>query len=563
MDNTRLVLFVALSLVVLMLWSAWQQDYGPASKHGAAPTASAPQTKTAPSASATGSGAGSATSTSGVPSADLPPTSGAASAAKPSEPAQAPATAGRLLPSTGQIHVRTDVLDLTIDTTGGDLRQAELLKYPESTDKPHTPFQLLNDKLPNIFVAQSGLVTNDGPQPTHHVVYQAARSDYTLAAGQNEIKVPLVWTAPNGVKVTKIYTFHRGSYVIGLEQEVRNGTSKPWTGRAYRQLQRTQIALPGATRFVHTYMGGVIYSPQDKYQKVSFEDMTKSNLARNIKAGWAGMTEHYFLGAIIPPADQDDHYYTKVLSHARYVIGLIAPPVTIAPGAEHVFKSRLYVGPKLQNTLASVAPGLQLTVDYGYLTVLAEPIFWLLAKLHTLFGNWGWAIIVLTILIKAVFYKLSETSYRSMAQMRKLGPRMKALKERYGDDKQRLNQAMMEMYKTEKINPLGGCLPIVVQIPVFIALYWVLLDSVELRQAPWVLWIHDLSTPDPYFVLPLIMGLTMLAQNRLNPTPMDPLQKRMMMLLPIAFTVFFAFFKPNDLADSCSRATPVPAAPSL
>ncbi|MGA7802605.1 MAG: membrane protein insertase YidC, partial [Gammaproteobacteria bacterium] len=460
--------------------------------------------------------------------------------AQPSQPAQA--TSARLLPSTGRIHVKTDVLDVTIDTTGGDLRQADLLKYPASTDKPHAPFPLMNDTLPNLFVVQSGLVTSDGPQPTHHVVYKAERTDYTLAAGQKELKVPLHWTAPNGVTVTKVYTFERGSYAIGLQQEVRNGTPKPWTGRVYRQLQRTQIALPGATRFVHSYMGGVLYSPQDKYEKVSFEDMTKSNLARNIKAGWAAMTEHYFLGAIIPPADQDDHYYTKVLSHVRYVIGMIAPPVTIAPGAEHTFKSRVYVGPKLQNTLASVAPGLQLTVDYGKLTVLAEPIFWALSKLHTLFGNWGWAIIVLTIFIKAVFYKLSETSYRSMAQMRKLGPRMKALKERYGDDKQRLQQAMMEMYKTEKINPLGGCLPIVVQIPVFIALYWVLLDSVELRQAPWILWIHDLSTPDPYFVLPLVMGLTMLAQNRLNPTPMDPLQQRMMMLLPIAFTVFFAFF---------------------
>ncbi|HKK14887.1 MAG TPA: membrane protein insertase YidC [Gammaproteobacteria bacterium] len=547
MDNQRLLLFVALVVVVMMIWAAWQQDYG--GRHPTPTTTSQPAPGTQAQGAAGSQPAGKAAPAgpgapaaardgAGVAHTDLPPSTGAA---KPrQQPAQATPT--RVLPTARRIHVDTDIMRATLDTTGGDLRRLVLPHYAVSAKKPDQPFVLMNDTLPKLFVLQSGLLTSDGPQPTHHVQYTADRTDYKLGAGQNSVKVALHWRSPEGVTVTKIYTFHRGSYVVNLEHKVHNGSSKPWTGRVYRQLQRTQVAEPGATAFIHTYMGGVIYSPEDKFQKIDFSQMVKQNLSRDIKGGWAAMTQHYFLGAVIPPAGLTDHYYTKVLSHSRYVIGMVAPAVTIAPGADHDYKSRLYLGPKLQNRLATVAPGLDLTVDYGKLTVLAQPIFWALSKLHGFLGNWGWAIIVLTILIKAAFYKLSETSYRSMAQMRKMAPRLKALRERYGDDKQRLNQAMMELYKTEKINPLGGCLPIVVQIPVFIALYWVLLESVELRQAPWVLWIHDLSTPDPYYVLPLIMGVTMLIQNRLNPAPMDPLQKKMMMVLPIAFTAFFAFF---------------------
>jgi len=286
----------------------------------------------------------------------------------------------------------------------------------------------------------------------------------------------------------------------------------------------------------------VIYSPEEKYEKIQFGDMTDTNLARDIKDGWAAMIQHYFLGALIPATGEVNHYYTRVIDGNRYVLGLVGPTLTIPNGGSQAFNSRIFIGPKLQDHLATVAPGLELTVDYGMLTVIAKPIFWLVEKIHDFVGNWGWSIILLTLIIKLAFYKLSETSYRSMAQMRKMAPRLQALKERYGDDRQKLNQAMMDMYRTEKINPLGGCLPIVIQIPVFISLYWVLLESVEMRQAPFILWLTDLSAKDPYFVLPLIMGITMFIQQKLNPAPLDPMQAKVMMLLPFIFTVFFAFF---------------------
>ena len=270
--------------------------------------------------------------------------------------------------------------------------------------------------------------------------------------------------------------------------------------------------------------------------------MVEAKLDLDVKGGWIAMIQHYFLGAWIPLADISEHFFTNVLPGGRYVIGKYSPAVSVEDGATHGFSSSLFVGPKLQDTLAEIAPGLELTVDYGWLTFLSQPLFWLLEKLHGIFGNWGWAIIFLTILIKLAFFKLSEASYKSMANMRRMTPRMQALKDRYGSDKQRLNQAMMELYKKEKINPLGGCLPIIVQIPVFIALYWVLLESVELRQAPFILWMDNLSAADPYFVLPLIMGVSMFVQQKLNPAPVDPMQAKIMMSLPVVFTIFFAFF---------------------
>ena len=293
---------------------------------------------------------------------------------------------------------------------------------------------------------------------------------------------------------------------------------------------------------VYTYTGGVISTPEEKYQKVSFDSMAEKNLNLTVKGGWVAMIQHYFLAALAPGPEQTDTFYSKVIDGGRYVLGMLGQPQTIAPGSTGEFSTRLYAGPKLQHVLAEVAPNLQLTVDYGIFTVIAEPLFWLLRMIHKVVGNWGWAIIILTILIKAVFFKLSETSYRSMAQMRTLAPKINSLKERYGDDKQRLNQAMMELYKKEKINPLGGCLPIAVQIPVFIALYWMLLESVELRHAPFMFWIHDLSVKDPYYVLPIIMGITMVAQQKLNPPPADPTQAKLMMILPLVFTVMFLWF---------------------
>jgi len=526
MDNQRLFLFVALSFVVLLLWQSWMEDYGPA-----------PQVETvAPQENA------------------LPPATTASLPGGPADTADIPgapadmATMERALPDTdvlkkGQfIDVTTDLFHIKIDTTGGDLRQADLLQYKATTEPESPPFRLLNDSLPNLFVIQSGLRASVGTEPTHHVVYTAEQGSYRMADAADELQVSMAWRSPEGVEVVKRYIFHRGSYAVDLQHEVRNNGTAEWQGRQYRQLQRTQVAETGQSSFIYTYMGGVIYSPEEKYEKISFEDMVDEKLDRSITGGWAAMLQHYFLGALIPASAETDRYYTNTLSSARYVIGMISPGRTVAPGSSALYETTIFIGPKLQDEMKQVAPGLELTVDYGLLTVLAQPLFWLLKTLHGLLGNWGWAIVCVTILIKLAFYKLSETSYKSMANMRKLAPRMKTLKERYGDDRQKMNQAMMEMYKKEKINPLGGCLPIVVQIPVFIALYWVLLESVELRHAPFILWITDMSSPDPYYILPLLMGATMLIQQRLNPAPLDPIQAKVMMMLPIVFTVFFAFF---------------------
>ena len=526
MDNQRLFLFVALSFVVLLLWQSWMEDYGPA-----------PQVETvAPQENA------------------LPPATTASLPGGPADTADIPgapadmATMERALPDTdvlkkGQfIDVTTDLFHIKIDTTGGDLRQADLLQYKATTEPESPPFRLLNDSLPNLFVIQSGLRASVGTEPTHHVVYTAEQGSYRMADAADELQVSMVWRSPEGVEVVKRYIFHRGSYAVDLQHEVRNNGTAEWQGRQYRQLQRTQVAETGQSSFIYTYMGGVIYSPEEKYEKITFEDMLDEKLDRSITDGWAAMLQHYFLGALIPASAETDRYYTNTLSSSRYVIGMISPNREVAPGSSALYETTIFIGPKLQDEMKQLAPGLELTVDYGLLTVLAQPLFWLLKTLHGLLGNWGWAIVCVTILIKLAFYKLSETSYKSMANMRKLAPRMKTLKERYGDDRQKMNQAMMEMYKKEKINPLGGCLPIVVQIPVFIALYWVLLESVELRHAPFILWITDMSSPDPYYILPLLMGATMLIQQRLNPAPMDPIQAKVMMMLPIVFTVFFAFF---------------------
>ena len=521
MDNQRLFLFVALSFVVLLLWQSWMEDYGPAPQTAEQETVTATTTDTADVADAE--------DIPGAP-ADIAPQ---ASALPETE----------LLKSSQQyIEVETDLFKIRIDTTGGDLRQADLLAYPATMEPDSPPFRLLNDSLPNLFVIQSGLRASVGTEPTHHVVYTPEQTHYRMADSADVLQVPMVWRSPEGVEVIKRYTFHRGSYVIDMEHEVRNGSDQDWHGRQYRQLQRTQVAETGQSTFIYTYMGGVIYSPEEKYEKIKFDDMLDADLDRTISNGWAAMLQHYFLGALIPARDEADRYYTKTLSSARYVIGLISPGRTVPAGDSTVYETRIFIGPKLQDEMKQAAPGLELTVDYGLLTVLAQPVFWLLKTIHNLVGNWGWSIIFVTMLIKLAFYKLSETSYKSMANMRKLAPRLKTMKERYGDDRQKMNKAMMELYKKEKINPLGGCLPIAVQIPVFISLYWVLLESVELRQAPFALWITDMSSPDPYYILPLLMGVTMLIQQKLNPAPMDPIQAKVMMALPVVFTVFFAFF---------------------
>jgi len=516
MDFQRLMLWIALSFVLLMMYQAWQKDYGPQPPVPVTTTQSPAQTPAA---------------------ADLPTAT------------QRPGAAPELregLASAKRVRVYTDVYAVEIDTQGGDLRRADLTRYPLTLERPDEPIRLLDDSSNLLFIAQSGLrpasATAAELVPDHYAVYTVEQDEYRLADGQDELQVRLQWRNDAGVEVDKIYTFRRGSYVVDVGYAVRNQSPQPWAAHAYYQLQRQRPTDSAGAFGIYTYTGGVIHAQEVKYEKIDFDAMDKTALNRTLTGGWAAMIQHYFVGAWIPPQDASHDYYSRALGNNRYLLGMIGEGVQVAPGGEAVYGARLYIGPKLQDDLREIADGLALTVDYGKLTLIADPIFWLLKQIHKLVDNWGWSIIILTLLIKLAFYKLSATSYKSMAHMRKVTPRMQALKERFGDDRQKLNEAMMKLYKEEKINPLGGCLPILVQIPVFIALYWVLLESVELRQAPWILWINDLSTKDPYFVLPILMGATMLIQHRLNPTPMDPIQAKVMMILPIVFTFFFAFF---------------------
>ena len=453
-------------------------------------------------------------------------------------------------PSAERIVVVTDLLRIELGLRGGDIREADLLKVPVVVDLPDEPFRLLSGE-PHLYLLQSGLlhdrvagVTDPKTRaPSHHEMYGSDRSRYEMAPGDEVLRVPLFWQGEDGIGIEKTYVLRRGSYLIEIEHRVINRGGRTWVGRQYAQLRRSMPKDDGSP-LLYTFTGTAYYD--GKYNKVAFDEIAEGQtLSQAITGGWAAMLQHYFVSALIPDRETNNDYYTKLvrdMGQEEYLIGLRSPPRVVPPGATDRFSMRAYIGPKLQDDLGEIAPGLELTTDYGIFTVISKPLFWLLSRIHSVLGNWGWAIVVLTLIIKLVFYKLSEASYRSMAKMRKFQPRMMALRERYKDDRSRLSQEMMNLYRQEKVNPLGGCLPILVQVPVFIALYWVLLESVELRQAPFVLWIHDLSVRDPYFVLPLLMGASMVAQNKLNPTPPDPVQAKVMMLLPVVFTVFFAFF---------------------
>jgi YidC/Oxa1 family membrane protein insertase len=452
---------------------------------------------------------------------------------------------GQSLTSGKRVHVETDLFEAEIDTVGGDLRIVGLRTYPDSIQQSNQPFQLMKDNGSEVFIAQSGLVALDNlPAPNHYAQFAADQTEYRLSDGQEMLEVRLYWVDATGIKVTKNYKFKRGSFLIELNQIVENSSGADWRGRQYRQFQRTPPETTSSyfSSGVVTYTGAVISSSEKRYEKISFEDIAKKELSKSTKDGWIAMIQHYFLSAWIPNAGEVNDFYTRVTNGNHYLLGMRSSIQNIHSGESGNFSTKLYVGPKLPDVLERIAPNLQLTVDYGVLTIIAEPLFWLLKSMHILIGNWGWAIIFLTITIKLGFYKLSETSYRSMANMRRLAPELARIKNLYSDDKQRMNQEMMTLYKKEKVNPLGGCLPILVQIPVFIALYWVLVESVQLRQAPFMLWIKDMSVPDPYYFLPLIMGGTMLVQQKLSPSPPDPVQAKVMMALPIVFTLMFLWF---------------------
>ncbi len=528
MNNSRSFLLLALLFVGYLIWNQWQQDYAHPAPAADAPVASAPV-------------AGAANDT---PTAPAMP----AGSAVPAVPASAAAPAS----SAALVHVRTDVLDLAIDPHGGSIVRAELLAYPQQPKQFDRPVRLLDDAGPSYFVAQSGLVSNTGKAPDHQAEFSAEQTRYELAAGQDQIQVPLTWTdAASGLSVRKLYTLRRGSYVVEERQEIDNQGTDAWSGNAYRQLQRVQPVIPNTGFFSfnnperYSFVGAAWYSPESKFKKLRFDKFAGEALNASFKDGWAAMLQHYFFAAWIPAAGETDQYATAIVTAnpARYLIRTLGPAITVAPGASASSSARLYVGPKLQSTVDQIAPGLSLTADYGVLTFIAEPLHWVLSKIHALVGNWGFAIILLVLLIKALMFKLTEAQFRSMAKMRKLQPRVQALKDRYGEDRQKMNQAMLELYQKEKINPLGGCLPMLIQMPVFFALYWVLLESVELRQAPFVGWLQNLSAPDPYFVLPLLNGATMIVTQYLTPTTgMDPMQARMMKIMPVMFAVMFAFF---------------------
>lgn len=518
MESQRFILLIIFSMSLFMLVEAWQRDQHPPVPRETA-TKGAPQKDTSVP----------------VPSEKLA-VPGAPSAT-PQSPAQA-ASAG--IAASPTISVETDVFRAEISTIGGDLRRLELKAHHDIED-PKRSFVLFEQRPDHVYVAQSGLI--GGELPTHRTAFTAASSQYRLADGANNLEVRLEAAPAGGAKVTKIYRFERGSYLVSVSFEIANTGAQPIQPYVYAQFLRDDKPPVGDSKMVPTFTGVGVYTDKDKFHKVPFGDIEKGK-ATHPKAssdGWIAMLQHYFLAAWLPKNGSPREFYTRRVDDL-YAAGVIVPTGVIQPGSTVKVDMPLYAGPQEQQKLDKLAPGLDLSVDYGWLTIIAVPLFWFLSWIHGFVGNWGVAIILATIVIKLIFYPLSEASYRSMGKMRVLAPKLQRLKEQYGDDRARMQQAMMEMYKTEKINPLGGCLPIVVQIPVFIALYWVLLASVELRQAPFMLWIHDLSRPDPWYILPVIMGATMIIQTRLNPEPPDPVQAKVMKIMPIAFSVFFFFF---------------------
>lgn len=520
-QNIRYVLWAALALVGLVLYHHWQTEFSPKEKPK--------HTQEIPNLSAK-------TQTNG----DIPNIN-------PALDTETPKSLLESLPAERQVQVSTDVLELTIDTEGGDIVHLALPAYGEDRADPKSHYVLLDESEKRFYIAQSGLVGEQGPD-----IYGVGRGNYTvdahhlsLSEGQNELVVDLKARTKTEVEVIKRFTFKRGSYLIGVEYLIDNQGKSDFKAHSYGRLKRkpeesTSNGFLGMG--IQTFTGVALYTPETPYKKFSFAEVEKNSFDKAVQGGWAAMIEHYFLGAWIPDPNTLNTYQTAKLEGGTVGVGFVSPAIVVKAGEKGSVKASLYTGPEDTDYLANLSKGLDLTVDYGILSPICKPIFWLLDILHSWVGNWGWAIILTTIFIKALFYNLSARSCRSMGAMRKLQPKMQALKERFGDDKQQYSQAIMALYKQEKINPLGGCLPVLVQIPVFIALYYVLLNSVELRMAPFALWITDLSAKDPYYVLPVLMGLSMLVQQKLSPAPPDPVQAKVMLLMPIFFTVLFASF---------------------
>lgn len=508
MDLQRLFLFLIFSFSLVLVWDGWQRF-----QHPQEITQQASAAKTA------------------SPSVDT---------GKVSSPVDI-TQKSTSIPDAKIITVKTDTLIAEISTIGGDIQKLSLLQHPDGLDK-NKPFVLFEKGTgTHNYSAQSGLLGSD--MPSHNSVFIAERDSYELTENVEKIDVRLTTSTPAGIKVSKLLTFHKAGYLVDVSYEIENGSNQALSTSAYFQLVRDSQEPVGGTKFVPTYTGAAVFTDKEKLQKVDFSaiDKGKTEYLKESDNGWIGVLQHYFVSAWLPKDHTPREFFTRKLDGGLYAVGTIVQVPAIAPNSKGNVAVSLYAGPAT-SSLDNIAPGLGLSVDYGWLTVVAKPMFWMMTWLHSWVQNWGVAIILLTVLIKLLFFPLSAASYRSMAKMRVVAPKLEKIKKQYGDDREKLNRAMMDLYKTEKINPLGGCLPVLIQIPVFIALYWSILESVEMRYAPFFGWIHDLSVADPYYILPVIMGASMILQSKLNPTPPDPMQAKLMKIMPVVFSVVFFFF---------------------
>jgi len=468
------------------------------------------------------------------------PSAPASADAKPETPEIAAGNSGRI------IQVHTDVLQLAIDLEGGDIIELALPKHLAELDKPDVPFVLLEQNNTRTYIAQSGLIGANGIDTGGRPTFITSSRRFKLGDSEESLTVDLNYQTEDGVSIIKRFTLRPGDYLIDVDYLVENNSDSRWQANLFGQIKRDSSPATAATGSggmgLNPFLGSALTQPDERFTKFTFDDMAEEPFKAQLPGGWVAMIQHYFLSAWIPNADQSHTYSTRVTSSGYNIAGFTSPSLVLDPGQSGNIGARFYAGPKDQYRLKEISPYLELSVDYGWLWWIAQPLFWLLTKIYSLVGNWGVAIILLTVLIKAAFFKLSATSYKSMANMRRVQPKMADIREQFGDDKQKQSQAMMELYRKEKINPMGGCLPILVQMPVFIALYWTLMESVELRHAPFILWIEDLSVMDPYFVLPLMMGASMWFMQKLNPPPPDPMQAKIMQWMPIVFTFFFLWF---------------------
>jgi YidC/Oxa1 family membrane protein insertase len=540
-DMRRTLLWVVFTMSLVLLWDAWNRHTGQPTLFGGTPRPTASAGASPPAAPGSQAAPGS------VPApAAAGAVPGAVGAAAPAGTPPAAATPQRELTT-----ITTDVVKASFDSQGGTLVRLELLNYRDQADRSRNVV-LLDQSAKRLYLAQTGLITGQAgvALPNHLSTMTALPGERTLAAGANELVVSFESPQQDGVKLTKTYTFKRGQYTIGVRHEIKNEGSAAVQPQLYLQLARDGTPPEGESSFYFTFTGPAMYTDAAKFQKIDFKDIAKGSAKHEKSAdnGWVGMVQHYFASAwLMPGGPAAREFRTAAIPAAgglpeHYTIAMVKPLGELAPGAAQAHEALLFAGPQEENKLAALAPGLELVKDYGWFTVLAKPLFWLLTQLHAVLGNWGWAIVALVFVLKAAFYWLNASAYRSMAKMKAVGPKLTELRERYKDKPQQMQQEMMRIYREEKVNPLGGCLPILVQMPFFIALYWVLLSSVEMRNAPWILWIKDLSAIDPWFILPVLMTASSLFQVWLNPTPPDPMQAKLMWIMPLAFGFMFFFF---------------------